>query len=54
MPLILGPAEGEAALLPLLLLVMGEGAGSMMPTVDETQTHDHIGSLSYREVKKGW
>lgn len=32
MPLILGPAAGEAALLPLLLLVMGEGAGSMIPT----------------------
>ena len=31
MPLILGPADG-GALLPLLLLVMGEGAGSMMPT----------------------
>ena len=34
MPLILGPAagEGEGAFLPLLLLVMEEGAGSMMPT----------------------
>ena len=54
-PLILGPAEAEAAPFSLLLLVMGEGAGSMIPTGKRNNTtYWHIHNYTICWTRRLW